>query len=174
MERRLTNKRNRKDYLKQWLDNKRKTDPEYISEMNRKNGERNKERRASLTEEELKKEREKNCEREKKRRKDDPRKPMLYDARKRAKRKGLEFNLEFSDLVIPDICPVLNLPLKVAEGKRNNNSPSLDRVDNTKGYTKDNVKVISLRANTLKNDASIEELESIVKYMKENLCLGME
>ena len=101
----------------------------------------------------------------------DPRRSMLADAKKRAENKGLDYDLVMEDIVIPEICPVLGIDLFVLGGKRTPNSPSLDRVDNSKGYTKDNVSVISLRANMLKNDAQIWELEAIVKYMEDHLGL---
>ena len=87
----------------------------------------------------------------------DPRSPMLGRAKYRAKQKGLDFNITKEDIVIPDICPLLGTPMK---------SPSLDRIDPTKGYIKGNVWVISNRANTLKNDASLQELELLVEYLK--------
>jgi len=109
------------------------------------------------------------------RRREDPRTPMLADARKRAKQRNLEYDLTKDDVTIPELCPVLGIPLFVGtDGKRSPNSPSLNRIDNNKGYTKNNIAVISLRANTLKNDANVEELQAIVKYMEENLCLGTE
>ena len=44
--------------------------------------------------------------------------------------------------------------------------PSLDRIDGAKGYVKGNVRVISHRANMLKNDATIEELELVLKDLR--------
>lgn len=70
------------------------------------------------------------------------------------------------DIVIPTHCPVFGWVLRA--GGRHFNSMSIDRVDSSKGYIPGNVKVISLRANQLKNNATIEELENIVKYMKGN------
>jgi hypothetical protein len=110
--------------------------------------------------------------REKKRKKDrdyrkkDPRKSMLYDASKRSKQKGIEFCLVVEDIIIPCVCPVLGIPLIRGDGKRTDNSPSLDRIDNTKGYVKGNISVISNRANALKNNGSISEFEKIINYMK--------
>jgi len=102
----------------------------------------------------------------KRRHKLDPRASMVNDARKRSKQKNIEFDLIKDDLIVPEICPVLGIELFVAGEKRGPNSPSLDRVDNNKGYTKDNVRVISNRANCLKNDATIKELKAIVEYME--------
>jgi hypothetical protein len=89
-------------------------------------------------------------------------------AKYRASRKGLEFSLRQEDIVIPEICPLLGIPLVCHRGRggQQGNSPSLDRKDSTKGYTPDNVWVISNRANTLKNNASLQELELLVENLK--------
>ncbi len=92
-------------------------------------------------------------------------KNMLSAAKQRATRCGIEFNLCEKDVVIPVQCPVLGIPIVVGE-RQHANSPSLDRWDNNKGYTADNCRVISWRANNLKGDATIEELERILTYMK--------
>ena len=92
---------------------------------------------------------------------------MFIGAKQRAKRKGIEFSLIKEDIIIPTHCPILGIELKTNQSRGlRPNSPSLDRRDNNKGYTKDNICVISGRANTLKSNASIEELESILRYMK--------
>ncbi|TXH09432.1 MAG: hypothetical protein E6R03_16805 [Hyphomicrobiaceae bacterium] len=78
----------------------------------------------------------------------------LYNAAKnRAAQKGREFSIELSDIVIPKVCPVLGTPMV---------SPSLDRIDSRKGYVKGNVRVISKRANTLKNDATVAEMKLVL------------
>ena len=43
---------------------------------------------------------------------------------------------------------------------------TIDRVDPDGGYVTGNVRVISMRANRIKSDASIAELESVIAYMK--------
>ena len=93
---------------------------------------------------------------------------MWSRAKYRAKQKGLEFTIEQDDIVIPETCPLLRIPLICHRGKgsQQGNSPSLDRIDPTKGYIKGNVWVISNRANTLKNDASLQELELLVENLK--------
>ncbi len=87
------------------------------------------------------------------------------ESKKRAKKLGLEFNLEISDIVIPDTCPILGIPLFYKGGPRTNNSPSVDRIDNTKGYVKENIWVISWRANHIKGNATLEELKLIVEKL---------
>lgn len=96
-------------------------------------------------------------EQSKKWRQDNPERYLFLSARARAKRKGLEFTLDVKDVVIPEVCPVLGINME---------SPSLDRKDNSKGYTKDNTRVISNRANSLKKDATLEELQLLCKYME--------
>lgn len=167
----MTKKRDRKEYMRQWREKKKLSDPDYFRTQSVKHYYI---RRDKMTEEEKEKEKERNRKYLKESRRKDPRVHMLADARKRAKQKGLEYNIKKEDIEIPEMCPVLGIPLFVGDGKRIPNSPSLDRIDNSLGYTKENVKVISLRANTLKNDATIEELKLIIKYMEEYLCLGME
>jgi hypothetical protein len=74
------------------------------------------------------------------------------------------FNLELADIVVPTECPVLGIPIIPFCGKFAPNSPSIDRIDSSKGYTKDNIIVVSFRANCIKNNATVEELEKIYKF----------
>lgn len=98
---------------------------------------------------------------------EDPRIRMVANAKIRAAKKGLEFDLSVEDIVVPDMCPVLGIKLLSNRGRQNRDSaPTLDRIDNNKGYTKGNVRVISYRANTLKTNSTIEELEKVLADMK--------
>lgn len=93
---------------------------------------------------------------------------LLGQARYRAKKKGIEFNLELSDVVIPKVCPVLKISLTAgsSSGGPRGCSPSLDRIDNTKGYIKGNVQVISHKANTMKHCADNNELILFANWIK--------
>jgi hypothetical protein len=92
---------------------------------------------------------------------------MIIAARRRAKERGVAFDLDEADIFIPFECPVLGIPLlPSSNGKWSPGSPSLDRVKPELGYVKNNVRIISWRANQLKRDATLEELERIVEYMK--------
>lgn len=94
---------------------------------------------------------------------------MLNTARYRAKRDNVEFNIDLSDIIIPEICPVLGIPIfRSTTGKVCDNSPSLDRVNNHKGYIKGNVRVISNKANAMKRDHTLETLEKMITYIKEH------
>ena len=154
-------------YLKEWKEKKAIEDPDYFKGAGKKAAQKRKEFLQNNPE--IAREvSNRALENRKKSRKIDPRTQLLADARKRAKRKGMEYDLTKEDLVVPETCPVLGLILEVGEGKRQPNSPSIDRIDNSKGYVRGNVAIISLRANALKNDGTIEELKAIVKYMEEN------
>jgi hypothetical protein len=93
---------------------------------------------------------------------------LLGQARYRAKRKGIKFNLEVSDIKIPKNCPVLKIPLTKggSNGGPRGGSPSLDRINNKKGYVKGNVQVISHRANTMKHCATNKELLLFASWVK--------
>lgn len=88
---------------------------------------------------------------------------LLGSAKRRCKKRNIEFAIDHSDIVIPDVCPVLGIPLNPAKGCQTHNSPSLDRIDPSKGYVKGNVWVISWRANSIKSDASLYDLETIAE-----------
>jgi hypothetical protein len=89
---------------------------------------------------------------------------MFYDARKRAIALSLPFEIEPDDIFVPDVCPVLGIPM--AQGGARNNTPSLDRFIPALGYVKTNIRVISFRANRLKSDANIEEMRRVLAYME--------
>ena len=91
---------------------------------------------------------------------------MLARAKSRAKKNNLPFNLELDDIAIPDTCPLLGIKIESNNFRNSPNNPSLDKIIPEKGYIKGNVWVISNRANTLKNDASIQELELLVENLK--------
>ena len=96
-------------------------------------------------------------------------KKMLYSAKIRAKKKNIPFNLTEEDIFVPEFCPILGIPLKVSDQIPTSNSPSLDRIIPEKGYVKDNIVVISYKANTIKNDSTIDELKKIVDFYEKLL-----
>jgi hypothetical protein len=90
-------------------------------------------------------------------------KEMFFAAKHRAKIKNISFTIDLNDVIIPEKCPVLGIELN---HKDRLHSPSLDRINNNLGYIKGNVKVISSKANRLKNNGTLEEFEKIIEYMK--------
>jgi len=105
-----------------------------------------------------------------------PEKVMLHAARSRAKTQGVPCTISEKDIIIPRVCPVLGLELKnhFYDERAGANSPSLDKINPIKGYVKGNVRVISQRANWLKNDATYEEMEAIFndfRQLRESSCI---
>lgn len=94
-----------------------------------------------------------------------PERNLWYKAKERAKDRGLEFDIEVSDITIPGLCPVFGIPIFLGDGKVCDNSPSLDRINPDKGYVKGNISVISYKANRCKSDLSKEDLINLLKYI---------
>lgn len=94
---------------------------------------------------------------------------MLSQTRARAKKLGREFNLTLADLVIPDLCPVLGIPLypSVTGRRDRTHSPSIDRIDSSRGYTRDNIVIVSYRANVIKNNATPDELDRVASFYRQ-------
>jgi predicted nucleic acid-binding Zn-ribbon protein len=97
----------------------------------------------------------------------DPEVKMLRRAKSRAKLKDLEFDLTVKDIVIPKYCPILGIELICKSGISGGqkNSPALDRKDSKRGYTKDNIQVISHLANMMKSHATEEELITFANWI---------
>jgi hypothetical protein len=93
---------------------------------------------------------------------------LLYAAKARAKKSGLAFDITENDFDMVEYCPLLNIPLFITEGRKSvkPNSPSMDRIDSTKGYVKGNVWIISYKANTMKSNSTLEEFILLAKNWK--------
>ena len=104
-----------------------------------------------------------------KKRKEDRRGYAVYTAAKqRSKVNNIIFTITEADIVIPEYCPILNIKIELNNTVLKYNSPSLDRIIPELGYVPGNIKVISSRANSMKNDASPELqlfCNNIMKYM---------
>jgi len=96
---------------------------------------------------------------------------MWFQARKRAIQNGLEFNLEVNDIIIPDVCPVFGIKLERLD-KRHNGSPSLDRIDSSKGYIKGNVQWIHKDVNIMKNKFNQEYFIEMCKLVASSNSSG--
>ena len=91
---------------------------------------------------------------------------MLQSAKQSAKKRGLDFNLEISDIIIPDVCPIFKTPFAgELRENRNPRAPSIDRINPNLGYIKGNVEIISWRANFLKSNGSSEEFKLLSEYL---------
>lgn len=93
---------------------------------------------------------------------------VLYNRLKQsAKKRNIPFTLKLIDmyeLSFPISCPVLGIPLKFNRGQAQDGSYSVDRIDSDLGYSKDNIIVISFKANRIKNNATNEELAKLTTF----------
>jgi hypothetical protein len=100
---------------------------------------------------------------------------LSYQLRQRknsANKLGIPFDITLEQIEQPEHCPVLGIKLNYAWGGkdghlRDPSKATLDKLVPELGYVPGNVFVISWRANKLKSDMTIQELEKILKYMKE-------
>ena len=93
----------------------------------------------------------------------DPRPALLQDAKKRARIRGVPYDLKPTDFIIPELCPVLGCRLVV--GGLRDHAPSLDAIIPSHGYTRGNVQIISTLANRMKNSATPEELAAFARWV---------
>ncbi len=96
--------------------------------------------------------------------KDNPSRVILYKARERAKEYGVPFALLPNDIVIPTHCPVLGIRLRRGSKSVTKASPSLDRIIPRLGYVPNNVVVVSHFANSIKRDATPEQLMLVARF----------
>jgi len=92
-------------------------------------------------------------------------KRLLCGAYTRSKDKNLEYNLDYNWAVenFKETCPVFGIPLTFFT--KTASSATIDRFDNTKGYTKENCRFISWKANSIKSTSSVTEMEKLYKWM---------
>lgn len=89
----------------------------------------------------------------------------FFGKKANAKRSGYEWSIEFGQVTFPTHCPILGIELEYFAEGRQENSPSFDRLNNSRGYLEGNVRIISWRANRIKNDGTSEEHRKIADYL---------
>lgn len=106
---------------------------------------------------------------------------MIQRARDRAKKKNLPFDIDHDYIrsIVPTHCPIFGMPLEWSSRRGNGsiplmNSPSLDRIDPSKGYVKGNVWIISNKANSIKNNATHDELKRVTEAVGRAIVDSLE
>lgn len=94
---------------------------------------------------------------------------MLANCKRRALKKELEFSICKEDIIIPELCPILKVPFIQGIGREYEYTPTIDRIDNSKGYTKENIQIITKKANSMKNSASFKELKLFAEWILQNI-----
>lgn len=96
---------------------------------------------------------------------------LLNASKQRAREKNRQHEITIEDIkaIYPNngCCPIFGLKLEFNGSGFRDNSPSIDRIDSTKGYTRDNIQIISWKANRIKGSASLQDLEMLVAYLKQ-------
>lgn len=95
-------------------------------------------------------------------------KSMLVKIKSRAKKTGIPFSLKPEDVDVPDRCPVLGIKLHWWRTPNISNSPSIDRINPKRWYNKNNIQVISAKANRAKNNLNQKELVHFAERILEN------
>jgi hypothetical protein len=106
----------------------------------------------------------------------DPRIRMWETSKNSARIKQIEHTIEYTDIPTPEFCCYLGIRLdyrraKDKEDVRADNTPSIDRIDNTLGYVRGNIQVISNLANRMKANASIELLIAFAEGVIRTHCM---
>lgn len=99
--------------------------------------------------------------------KTEPALKLFRQAKQRSDRKLIDFNIDVSDIIIPEVCPLLNVPFIIGTNYDYEYTHSIDRIDTTRGYVKGNVWVVSKKANSMKNSGTIQELLIFAKNILE-------
>ena len=94
----------------------------------------------------------------------------------RSKKKALSFNKDhFSVTYLMQLlkdkpfCECCGKHLDIGfkyDNKPHDDSPSMDRINSCLGYTKENTALLCWRCNNLKRDATVQELDTILKWMR--------
>jgi hypothetical protein len=92
---------------------------------------------------------------------------LWYKAKQRGLEQDLPFDIEPSDVIIPTHCPILGIELHIAKKNIGDSSPTIDKIFPEKGYVKNNIIVISAKANRIKNNSSVDELKKVYEWYKE-------
>lgn len=92
---------------------------------------------------------------------------ILKASKQSAKKKGLEHSIMVADLLpLPEFCPVFGFKLDYNLSKFGETSPSIDRINNEKGYVKGNIVIVSWKANALKKNGTIQDFQRLIDFYK--------
>lgn len=94
------------------------------------------------------------------------------NARSRAIKNNLEFDItpEYLETIATDVCPIFNESFewgsaKLGKGKQNLTTPNLDRIIPELGYVQGNVAFISVKANRIKSNGTMEDHYKIADWI---------
>lgn len=91
----------------------------------------------------------------------------LNRIRKRANELGVPFGITMDELLdrMPERCPIFGTELIYGtDGNAQDDTASVDRLICDGGYVSSNIVVMSFRANRMKSDASLNEIEQVAMW----------
>jgi hypothetical protein len=92
---------------------------------------------------------------------------LIQTARKNAKRRGHIVTIDLDWVrAQPLVCPYFKFPLVWTHATRDLRKPSLDRIDNAKGYTPENTRLTSLAWNYFRNQAAMPEADAVLREIR--------
>jgi hypothetical protein len=99
---------------------------------------------------------------------------LIQAAKRRARKKKIQFDIDqhMDELIErgkPMRCELSGIPLQMANGTRDYNSISLDRVDGSKGYTIDNVRIVCWAINAAAGTWGLKRVVEIFNLIKEDV-----
>lgn len=151
-----------------WARERRRTDPDFRARQNaavRRYRQKNKEKTSAQQRAYREQNRDRFAEYERQYRRRHPARRILKASQQSARSRGLEHSISVDDLLpLPTHCPVFGIELCYDNERIQPNSPSLDRIDNDKGYVPSNIMIVSWRANALKKDGTPEEFRRLADF----------
>ena len=83
----------------------------------------------------------------------------------------LEFTIQWFNIEMPEFCPCTGIKIDYDSRKSSDwrNRPSIDRIDNSKGYTPNNIWVISMLANSIKSTATGSQILRVAKWLRNQI-----
>jgi hypothetical protein len=89
-------------------------------------------------------------------------------AKTRAKANGWTFSLtkDWLASAIVDRCPLLGIELSYSNTAALRDSAAIDRVDSNHGYVPENCWIISMQANRIKSNATVDEIEAVARSLR--------
>jgi hypothetical protein len=93
---------------------------------------------------------------------------IISDSKRRAKKKGFEFNITVKDIEKlwesqKTLCAYSGIPMSLET--RVNDKVSIDRIDSSKGYTKDNIVLCRWVINWMKSDMTLESFKNEIRLL---------
>lgn len=96
---------------------------------------------------------------------------LLGSSNKYAKQRKQEFSITYEDLIElwnlqEGLCSITKIPMQLESGTRQNKNYyriSIDRIDNSIGYTRENIHLVCFAVNQMKSDLTMKEFKFWIK-----------